>query len=297
MTLKQTKIGDDKILYSDSETNDPVATARIIPDRWNRRDKVYHLAWHPNMKTLYPTGTSSLTLRNFSPSKSASESIGTAVSHYDQLVNGPENPDPLKVTDTGEMVEKSIEGHADPHKFSHFHIHDPKTDQPVASLFINKSSMAEPLDADGRFTHHKHAHVVYHGDEPSEEQANVLARKHPGGSPLSLVNRVKTWLETRTKTPKFVGSHSSSGFKSYKTSLPVEKAGQEYVDHIKTQYSFKNHSFKEVGPGMFMGSADGYDGTNHELIDARTPGVITHHSFNSKPADHYSSKKLNDVVY
>ena len=302
--IKIKKIDDNKHLFYDEITNDPIATSHATSDTWRKNKKTYVINWHPAMKELYPEGTSSLTLRNFGATDSLEHASQRVQNRYQQLVNGPENPDPLKVKDSGNVVSKTFhftdygQSRQEKHKFNEYHIHDPVEGKHVASLFVNLSKANSRFDVVDGFEGSKFAHVIYHGDSPNDMQEEILKKKHPGNLPVTLVHRVKTWLETKDKEPRFIGSHTTGNSSVFKTRLPVEEAAAEYVKHLKTKDEFKNKTFNQLTPTMYYGiskSSNNLD-EHHTIIDGSTPGIIKHTNFAINGPKDYLSKKLDVII-
>ena len=221
-------------------------------------------------------------------------------SKYKTVINGSENPDPLKISETDGIIKKprQNEGAVGDVEMHHFFVHDPQTNNIIASLHVSKDLMPNVgTVGDLKGVNIDRANIEYLGDKPTEEQEKVLAMKHPGGGPITLLKRVKTWLETKDKQPRFIGEHTGRGVKTFKTHLPVDQAAKEYVEHLKKSPGYKDHTFEQISPHVFSASKASdnvYSDDVHEIIDGRTPKRIIHMSGNISKSSYDANKSIID---
>lgn len=305
--IKQSKLPDNKILYSDERTNDPIAIATVTDaSRYQKHKKNYMLEWHPTMQHLYPA-TTSLSRMNMGQSTSATDAISNVQSQYSMLTENPDQGDPLKATLVSPHVERTmpVPGHDQPQKFeySQYHLHDPETDKPVASLYIN-NKMIKHMGTDHSFFNnghqraYPHSFVEYGDEKPTVAQQKILEVKHSGVDPISQMKRVKTWLETRHTEPTFIGERKHEGAFYYNHKQTPEDAVSKYLNHISSQYGTKDVNFDTVAPGLAIGikPTNQHNTGVYHVIDARQPGKLMHITRNLSHESSYKSEPLNDVI-
>ena len=298
--LKSKKLDENTVLYSHEDTNEPIAEVSRKKSAYGS-SSTYTTKWHPVTKELYPTGTNSLTLGVFPEKKSSGDAKGQLEHRYMQLVNGDENPDPLKVVDTGESVTKNIPGH-EGITFKKYNVHHPKNDSVIAHLFINKNSHDSAVTDYGSRHNPYYAHVEYVGDAPTDEQHNIMNKRNNSFDPISLVKKVKHFTELQEKEPSFIGSHrqGDAGIYHYNTKLPPEKAGKAFVEHLKTLHGYKDHKFEELAPNFYSGIGpkpdNDYSKQPYSFVDARQAGRVIHVDASLANKESYRSEPHSSII-
>jgi len=294
MTIELDKkdIEGNKVLFSDTTTGDPVATAEKIGAYTYKNIK-----WHPVMQQLYPGQTSSLTYKGFGHSSKQydendiHQKIGDK---YEEMINDVDMPDPVKT----KFDSTNFTDHGD--AFNNYHIFD-KNDKHVASIHI-------PFNMDGvpenGHSSNLESKLEFHDRQVSDHTMNLVRKKFPGNHPIKLLMQAKHIIDHPDYNPAFVGKHTSIsggiGHKAFTTSLSTEEASKKYEHHIKTSSEYNSISnFKRHSPTLFTfdhGTTADEDDDNTHMVDSSEKGMLIHHIMNKAQPIHYNNRDNEQII-
>lgn len=164
MEIKSKKIDDTHSLLSDGLTGDPIATVKAVQNKYSSGKK-YYAEWHPAIKIMYPHA-SDLTNRNIRSASSSSTIQNFVEGHYERLIDGKLNRDPLKVVTDPQTVKKTL-GSSEVDCVQH-HVFD-DSGKKLATIYVNKDQDHLVGINSGNWQKH-HSDIEIHDKNLSKEQ-------------------------------------------------------------------------------------------------------------------------------
>ena len=294
--LKSKKIDDNTLVLHDKLTNDPVAIIKRKKSAYANKS-VYSAEWHPDMKQMYPDETNSFTQMNIQDADSASSISNHVSGAYDRLLS-PGIKDPMRIEHAGTITKNYTQGTSPsvPVEFNQYHVFDNDSNH-VANINVKKHLSKHIGTRESNIFNRDHdAHIEFIGQQPTDDQKQILATKNKDIDPLSLLKRVHHWQTLKNVEPRFVGSHYTSDGNSkhhvYTTKLSPTDATSEYVKHLQSQDSYSGHTFEQMSPTFVKATHK----DSVEFIDGSTPGKINHMTMKTYPADSYKNNKLFKTI-
>lgn len=164
MEIKSKKIDDTHSLLSDGLTGDPIATVKAVHNKYSS-GKRYYAEWHPAIKIMYPHAND-LVNRNILSASSSSTIQNFVEGHYERLIDGKLNRDPLKVVTDPQTVKKTL-GSSEVDCVQH-HVFD-DSGKKLATIYVNKDQDRLVGTNSKDLTKHD-SQVEYHNKNLSNEK-------------------------------------------------------------------------------------------------------------------------------
>lgn len=289
-------------LAVDSTTNMPIATIKAKPKLYSRGSS-YDLTWHPTMRAMYPTQVNSMKYSNIESTDSLESASNKIEGRYRDIVEGPEHPDPVKWKQVSSQVMKTTkdkyEQNPTEKPYAEYHLHDPLTDKPVASMFIHTNQLKNVGINSTVFDDHKHlAFLEYHGEQPSEVHQKIMDNKW-GDNPTDLMRKVKWWSENKHKEPTFIGTHKTDSALYFKHKLSPDEAAEKYTQAIQKTNTYSGHQVIASAPGMRVlakAPTNRHDAGTHVIVDATEPNVLKHLVVKTHTSDGYGVKTNSATI-
>ena len=303
MELKGKKVDDKTTIYHDALTNDPVAVVKAT-DKLYGRGKTFHISWHPDFKKLYPAAND-LRHMNFDSADKADVAVGRIENQYTHVAND-RHRDPLRAEFVGYVLKHRPTNDSPEQRINYAQYNLHHKDGHIATMFVAKDKIHKiGLGHDNfkpgyRQSQGDIVHLEFTGEKPTKEQLEVSSKKHPGIDPANLLHVVNHWYENRTREPNFVGMYHHDNMKMFKTKLTPEDASAKYMEHMQSKPEFASHKFVRHSPTLFTATKKPMNessyGNDHHIIDTSNQGTLMHSYHKYHHADHYSSKKLQEVI-
>lgn len=168
MEIKSKKIDDTHSLLSDGFTSDPIATVKAVQNKYSS-GKRYYAEWHPAIKIMYPHAND-LVNRNILSASSSSTIQNFVEGHYERLIDGKLNRDPLKVVTDPQTVKKTL-GSSEVDCVQHHVLDD--SGKKLATIYVNKDQDHLVGTNSKDLTKHD-SQVEYHDKNLSNEKYEKL---------------------------------------------------------------------------------------------------------------------------
>jgi hypothetical protein len=291
ITLKTKKLDSNHSLYYDSETNDPVAIVRKTSRNSYQKKYYFNTKWHPDFAMMHPNANDLVNM-NFDKEHDSEDSAKNhIISKYSDVINGQKDALPTKMVGKLTKTIKQYGSDTDV-EMTHYHVLD-NENTPVASMYVVSSHIPLIGIRHGVFDK-DNTLLEFHGQKPNDVQMNVLNKKNPGDSPIALVAKVKTWLDSKDKEPKFVGTHWHDSTRYFSTNLSPEKASSEYENYIKNHPDYKNAEIHRQSPTFFIVRRQNHAMTDY--VDSSIPNKLSHTFIKFKAKTDYGAKDHNEVI-